>query len=288
MKKIIYVALAALTISGCGGGSTPPAPIFKASITNKPASMSELSNAQISIEVIDNIDAASIEMSSSSDSINIVKIDDLIYQIQAQDVDKITSVRVTMTATDGADTERTASDYFDLVIDNNSFQATLDKIVFTQSKIERLVNADEEVKVLAGLNDALVIVNQTAEMANPPGYNPAQSETALRAALSNIRVSEYLIGNLPEQEINDQLNAFYHALEAHLLPYKDSIAYKLSALSPALNQSMAIGAFIIDIQSETTSFFIGNPALGSFENGEWVFNQNAAFIADLLNSPCAL
>lgn len=297
MKKttsLLLLLSAALSLTACGGGggetATTPPPVsvvpLTADITTKPSTLSENSTApiQVSINNAQNTpvinftsDVAAVTVSANSGTYS--------FTLNAGEVDRATTARVTMTVTDGNDNSRKVTRSFDISIDNTSFADELVFITALTAQRARLVDATEEKRILSALSDITSLAGNTTASALSQVSSTNSADT-LDQAIANIPLESYLNGTQGDAALLAAKETAMQALERHIAPYRTEINAYFSATSSLFNNTVTIANFTIVPELNTASFLIGNPAFGEIREGKWIFNDAFSFLPGILDTGC--
>lgn len=291
MTKILSSIVLVALLTGCGGsGSSEPAiGAFSASLTNQPALISESSSVTLTVAVSNIKNVANVTLTSSNPDITITKAGNTTFTLTAPDLNRDTSTTITMSATDGTDTTRSASQSFTMAIENTSFKTTLSEITAFYALRDRIINQTEEKAVLANLHSVATLVKGEQNIIFDSDVNYTQT-TSLPLAINGIALNDYIskTGATTDLELTAQYSAARELVPSYLNKIKNDINLGLGYIAQATPSAIQISAFNIDLAKGTASFFVGNAQLGQYVDGQWTYNANTAYLDKLTKTTCSL
>lgn len=289
MKKLLALSVFIPLLAACGGSdSEPPIGPFSARLSNIPSVLNESATLPVSVTVQNVKTTANLTVVSSIPQITVTRGEGNNFTLQVAEVDREYSGQITLTAIDGTDETRRVVTNFQIKVANSSFAEMLTDIEFLQAQRERLVAATEEESLLAALRELQVLNNSHQQAAQSSDYTINANAAELSRAILAIQVSNYKQGIVSDAQLITEYQYALTQLEAHMGAYRALLNELFSQLADSLPASVQVNQFALNTLLESASFFTGNAAFGQVVGKQWVFNDNVAYLADLINDSCAL
>ena len=267
---------------------------FEASITGISETVDEGASGTISISTsnVNSVVVSSMGLvdASSTSVITLTKINETLYSYTVADTDRDHSITINWTAQDGTDITRQQHGSFSFSIINRSFAEPLARIKAFAANYQRMVNLTEEKSLLSALRDiAKVLNNDTKQLVASAEQSSDISEftSAFEAMSSNL--TSYLNGQNNDMALQTQFEETLARFNNYAASNKREINTYLTMLAAEGKAPLTAGDFYINAELGSVSLFIGNTALGTVQDNQWLFNDDVAYIGGLIaNTDCDL
>lgn len=107
----------------------------------------------------------------------------------------------------------------------------------------------------------------------------AEQKAEMQALLNQDLQAAYLAGTINETEVQAKLQQAVTTYGT----YHESLRVALKTVSTDTGvAALDLSAPVFDATSKALSAFVGNTALGAYQNGKWVFSQNYQYLTELV------
>lgn len=107
----------------------------------------------------------------------------------------------------------------------------------------------------------------------------AEQKAEMLTLLNQDLQAAYLAGTINETEVQAKLQQTVTTYGA----YHEPLRVALKAVSTDTGvAALNLSAPVFDVTNKTLSAFVGNTALGAYQNSEWVFSQNYQYLTELV------
>lgn len=273
---------------GSGGGTVTPQP-FTASV-NTIGTMSEGQSAQL-VFTTSNATAQVSTTVESTAGLTITKVNETTYTIAAPaDVDRNISYALTWSAQDGTDSTRKKTGTQNVAVNNVSFDAALSTISTFADSLDRLIGFTEEKMLISALKDVADVLGNSETNVASASIEP-QDIASLTASIESVSKgqSDYAQGKIADTELMGIYSDAVANLNTVSTPYKNELNHYLAIIAQDGKARVTAGDYIINADLGSVSMFTGNTDLGAINAGQWVFNENVAYLGGLLaNTGCGM
>ena len=107
----------------------------------------------------------------------------------------------------------------------------------------------------------------------------AEQKAEIQALLSQDLQAAYLAGTINETEVQAKLQQAITAYSNYHEPLRTALKTISTDTGVA---ALDLSAPVFDATSKALSAFVGNTALGAYQNGKWVFSQNYQYLTELV------
>ena len=107
----------------------------------------------------------------------------------------------------------------------------------------------------------------------------AEQKAEIQALLSQALQAAYLAGTINETEVQAKLQQAITAYSNYHEPLRTALKTISTDTGVA---ALDLSAPVFDATSKALSAFVGNTALGAYQNGKWVFSQNYQYLTELV------
>jgi hypothetical protein len=299
MKRLIPLLTATFfLVTGCGGSGgdkqdikTPPFVLNTSSVT---AELNELdkhtwqltySGAQGGVSLVARLlefsDEPSVELSTNESDRTVI--------VTTQNVMQSTDVRFQLTATDTDGREQKVT--FSVTINDRSGEEKASKIEAYATSMQNVLSGNEERRVLEKItllsvvNESLTKDERDERLALFEKTIEGGERSELSALINEKDWSQaYYNGDIDETKLTQVLLELSDGLAANISPVNALINQTIDELGGSqVLPEFTVSGYYVDMNKKRVSQWYANPTLGQHNDaGDWVFNENVRFIAELL------
>lgn len=264
---------------------------FEASVSGLPEQLDEGASGELVINTsyATGTVTSNVTVSSGDGTLTLTKLSETAYRYTASETDRDVNLTINWTAQDGSDASRQQSGSVNLTITNSSFSQLATIQAFVDND-ERLLGLTEEKRMVTSLKDVALVLGSDTSLSTQSTQNAEQEEAFVGAfqALS-VQLEGYLIGQSSDTALQAQFVEALSRFSSFASSYKQDINAYLAMLSAEGMTPATASDFHITPELGTVSLFVGNAALGTVNDGAWVFNNDVAYLGGLLaNTGCEL
>jgi len=265
---------------------------FEASVSGLPEQLDEGASGELVINTsyATGTVTSNVTVSSGDGTLTLTKLSETAYRYTASETDRDVNLTINWTAQDGSDATRQQSGSVNLTITNSSFVNQLAIIQAFVDNDERLLSLSEEKHMITSLKDVALVLGSDTSLSVQTTQN-TELENAFVSAFQTLstQLNNYLIGQNSDTALQEQFDETLSRFSSFAAPYKRDINTYLAALSREGMAPVLAIDFHINPELGTVSLFVGNAALGTVNDGAWVFNNDVGYLDGLLsNTGCDL
>ncbi|AZG74128.1 hypothetical protein [Shewanella livingstonensis] len=114
-------------------------------------------------------------------------------------------------------------------------------------------------------------------------YSTLAKNSSYSSAAITKMLADYKTGALSETDIDSTISG----LQTYILSINTTLATKISDIAALSDKLPVFTPGELSMTLTGMSSLIGNPSMGSYVNGQWVFNSEFALIGKIISSTCA-
>lgn len=191
------------------------------------------------------------------------------------------TVEVQVTDSEG----KSQSIAFELTTENTSGSASLQRLQSLMSSAQGVMELSEQALLVERLEELAVFFNDSYTVQSPSLLDQLSSEAGFESArdledwqnYSALLVEDYLSGSTMEVNLSAYFDDAIPLIEAHLNSTTVVLQQAITAASPVIGNIELTDVYVSE-SGATVSQLVGNPALGEFQEGTWVFKPAFEFL----------
>lgn len=231
-----------------------------------------------------------VTVSNAGSAVTVTKVNETTYTITPVEVDRDLNATIRWTALDGTSTATQKSGSTSFSIKNTSFDQALAEIEVFSANKDRVTGFTEEKLLLTALREIAAVLGENAANVSSTSIEPQDAKAFSDQFDALIKkVTNYKAGQAGDAELSAEYTKAKADFETLASPYKSQLNALLAALAKDGKAQVQVSTFFINTELDTVSMLFGNTELGSVQGGRWIFNENVAYVNDLVeNAGCAL